>query len=259
MTILWTGDEDLNLLKALSQVIHANDALPVMLERMLVAYSAFSAAQWWMVLLVSVGSISRIISSGDKPAQWAVPFSLSDLPCWEQLTSAQPVMVSATLKGDCHSSLLPSAANETHLYIPIGSKDNLYGVFVIGAAEQPNAVEIKRAQIFTVQAELAIHHTQTLRTAQVKTLNEYYEWLKLRIHSSVDQALSSAASLTSLIARLMVKNPGDALQYLDDLEELVRIAITDTHSILTEFRGRVLIFSDEAHVDESTEDKGAVS
>jgi hypothetical protein len=256
MMILPAADDTIRLLEELNGTLHLSQSLPLTLELILSVYSEHVAADIVAVILVNDEEVSQILSTGDSLAVLEYPFLAEDIPCWPALAQGNAMLLSADQDAEGRGRLAQLRTYHNQLYLPVGKEDALSAIVFVGRSQPFSESDIRSARILSLQIGSAIQQIRQIRYAKFQAFAEYYDWLRMSLHNTVDQSLTSAASLTGLISRLIVENPGDASTYLNDVEELLGIAILDMQKIVSEVRERLMIFGDEAN-DESTKDTRA--
>jgi hypothetical protein len=247
MMILPAADDSIRLLEELNEALHLTQSLTLTIELMLSVYSVHADAELVAVMLVNDEAVSQILSTGDSLAAVELPCQVVDIPCWPALAQGNVILLSADQKIENHGRLAQLGTYHNQLYLPVGKEGTLSAIVFVGSSQPFTESGIRSAQILALQIGIAIQQIRQIRYAKFQAFGEFYDWLRINLHNTVDQSLTSAASLTGLISRLIVENPGDASAYLDDVEELLGIAIHDMQKVVSELRERLMVFGDEAN------------
>jgi PAS domain S-box-containing protein len=130
----------------------------------------------------------------------------------------------------------------SYLGVPICHGDEVLGFFALDSAI-PNFFTLEHAQrlkAFADQAAIAIKNAQLFEQANTLAALEERQRLARELHDSVSQMLFSANSIAESLPRILERHPEKASQYIADLHNFTRTAMSEMRSLLIELRPEAL-------------------
>ncbi len=145
---------------------------------------------------------------------------------------------------------LVSGSYRTAFCTPLQVAGEVYGGLVLYYGEDRSftADEINQAHTLADQASLAITNQQLKGASEAAAVIAERDRLARDLHDAVTQTLFSTSLIAEVLPRLWKKDPDQAQQQLETLQQLTRSALGEMRTLLMELRPSALIDADPAEL-----------